>query len=187
MTLQNRSINYIIRIEPTQQDMITAEGTREHDGFQVANEGDTVTVKLGNLPKGYDKVTVYSDTGKKCKLLQDENGDYYLVVPRGGGVLLSLRFQRTAYVKATFNPNGGTIGGKEGPIVKTVVKNTAITLPQPDEREGYLFAGWFAGAEGPDAEGWVEPDADDPRLLAGGAQFQMTEDTCFTAIWKAAE
>ena len=183
-------IQYIIRVEPTQASMIRLLGTTEQDGYQVAHEGDTVVVKL-NIPNGYMLNGVFGDVPKECKLLKDGNGDYFLVVPRGGGVFISLDLQRIYVgkktVKATFYPNGGTVEGKDSPFTIEVVKDTEITLPQPDEREGYTFAGWYAGNNGPDTTNWKEPDANDPGLLQGGTQYKMEKNTCFTAIWKKAE
>ena len=182
-------VQYIIRIEPTQSNMIRTIGTTEQDGYLVANEDDTVIVKL-SIPSDCELLGVTGDVSKETQLLQDENGDYYLVVPRGGGVFLSLNLQRKhydTYVKATFYPNGGAVAGNEGKFSKSVVQYTRINLPVPQEREGYSFAGWYASDIGPESAGWKEPDADDPILLPGKAEYVMKKDTCFTAIWKKAE
>jgi hypothetical protein len=42
-------------------------------------------VKL-DVPDGYELTGVYADADKTVALTQDENGSYYLTVPRGGGI-----------------------------------------------------------------------------------------------------
>ena len=180
-----KQIQYIIRIEPTQKHMISTLGTRDQDGYQVANEGDTVTLKL-SIPAGYVVDGAYGDVDKQIQLVKDANGDYYLIVPRGGGVLLSLKMHRAAArtVKLTFNPNGGTVGGSSAPYTVTAYLNKEVTLPTPDEREGYDFLGWFGADYGTDDERWTEPDEDSPSIQKGGATFKAEADTTFTAVWK---
>ncbi|MER2183452.1 MAG: hypothetical protein ABTA22_08000 [Clostridia bacterium] len=46
-----------------------------------------------NIPEGYEISTV---SGEKATVLRDENGNYYLEVPRGGGVLLTLKVNKKA-------------------------------------------------------------------------------------------
>ncbi len=179
-------VQYIIRIEPTQADMIRTIGTTEQDGYLVAHENDTVTIKL-NIPYGYNLLGVTGDVPRECQLLKDENGDYYLVVPRGGGVFISLNLRHKGYAKASFYLNGGTIDGTGDMFTKNVIKGSSINLPTPDEREGYSFAGWYASENGPDSENWQEPDTDESNLLPGATKYKMDEDMTFTAVWKSKE
>ena len=53
--------------------------------LDVAGETEKVYVKL-DVPAGYELVGVYADAEKTVALNQDENGSYYLTVPRGGGI-----------------------------------------------------------------------------------------------------
>ena len=84
-------IQYIIRIEPTQKDIITTNGTFDYEGYTVAHESDTVTMKV-EVPDGYELTGAFNGTNTKAALLKNDEGDYYLVVPRGGGVMLSVEF-----------------------------------------------------------------------------------------------
>ncbi|MCR5235641.1 MAG: hypothetical protein K6E34_00385 [Lachnospiraceae bacterium] len=53
--------------------------------LDVAGEGEIVYVKL-DVPAGYQLAGVYADSARTVALTQDENGSYYLTVPRGGGI-----------------------------------------------------------------------------------------------------
>ena len=180
-----QQIQYIIRIEPTQVNYISTLGTIDYEGYKVANESDTVTLKL-NIPAGYVVDGAFGDVDQQIQLLKDDNGDYYLIVPRGGGVLLSLKMHRAAArtVKLTFNPNGGTVGGSSAPYTIKAYLNKEITLPIPDEREGYDFLGWFSADYGTDDERWSDPDENSPAIQKGGATFKAEGDMTFTAVWK---
>lgn len=87
-----KKIQYIIRIEPTQAEYITTQGTTAYEGYNVAGEGDTVTLKL-SIPAGRRVVNAFNGTDSKVSLLVDADGNYYLEVPRGGGVMLSLELE----------------------------------------------------------------------------------------------
>ena len=89
-------IQYIIKVEDTSKDYITTDGTKAFTAgngneYQVAHEGDKVLVKL-NIPEGKELVDAFWDAAKSQagRLLKDAEGNYYLEVPRGGGVLLSV-------------------------------------------------------------------------------------------------
>ena len=68
---------------------MTEEGTE----YQVANQGDRITLLKLDIPAGKQIAAAYwdKDRSESCKLLQDSaTGDYYLTVPKGGGVWLSI-------------------------------------------------------------------------------------------------
>ena len=88
-----KAVQYIIRVKADQQDLITAQGTTEYKGFNVAREGDTVTMLL-NIPEGYEITGAYGDVNQSVVLAKDENGRYYLTVPRGGAVELSVKLEK---------------------------------------------------------------------------------------------
>ena len=90
-----KQIQYIIKMEPNENATLYTEGTTEYEGYNVAHEGDTVILKV-NVADGYHIVNAYNGTDTKVELLRDENGDYYLVVPRGGAVLLSVTLEADA-------------------------------------------------------------------------------------------
>ena len=72
-----QSINYIIKITPSQQSMISLSGTTEKDGFQTAHMGDKVAMKV-NVPAGYQLTGAFGDKGETLPLKTDENGNYYM-------------------------------------------------------------------------------------------------------------
>ena len=86
------NILYIIRLEqPDQGGTLSLNGTTMSDGFEVAKEGDTVML-LATAADGYRLAAAYNGTGEKLPLVQDADGNYFLVVPKGGGVSLSAEF-----------------------------------------------------------------------------------------------
>ena len=94
-----KQIQYIIRIADNSMDYITTTGTTEYEGYHVAHEGDTITLKL-NIPEGKEIVEAYADAGQTVRLLKDADGNYYLIIPRGGGVELSLSLREIPVVSA---------------------------------------------------------------------------------------
>ena len=90
-------IQYIIKIDDSSAPYLAASGTKDFEAgngetYKVANEGDRVLVKLA-IPEGKELVGAYWDQKQTAagKLLMDPStGEYYVDVPRGGGVLLSL-------------------------------------------------------------------------------------------------
>lgn len=94
------NIMYIIKVEqPGEGGTITAvdengNALPKSFGFDVAHEGEKVMLKA-NLAEGYKIVAAYNGLGEKLPLLKDENGNYYIFVPKGGGVYLSVELEDT--------------------------------------------------------------------------------------------
>ena len=114
--LMERSIRYIIKVDASQTDNIQiANGTQEfsytspHDNntysYDVARAGTKVGVKLA-IPSGYHLKAAYSDAGRTINLLKDTNGSYYLIVPKGGGVLISMELEEVEQRKGKEENNG---------------------------------------------------------------------------------
>lgn len=197
-----KSIQYIIRIEPTQTNIISTAGTTDYEGYHVAKEGETVTLKL-NVPAGYRVVNAFNGATEKVQLLQDANGEYYLVVPRGGGVMLSVQLARIPRPtppdpdpdpeedeeKATesivvFNLNGGTLDGKTGSITVEARIGEKFELLGAPEREGYDFVGWNVQEVAQDDPEYKEP-GEDAEVKAAGAKIEITgAHVTVNAIWK---
>ena len=203
-----KSIQYIIKIEPTQTDIISTAGTTDYEGYLVAKEGETVTLKL-NVPAGYRIANAFNGTTEKVQLLKDENGDYYLVVPRGGGVMLSVQLVKIPRPtppkpdpdpdpdpdpeedeeKATesivvFNLNGGILDGKTGSIIVKARIGEMLELLGAPEREGYDFAGWNVQEVAQDDPAYKEP-GEDAEVKAAGTKIGITgEHVTVNAIWK---
>ncbi len=88
-------IRYIIKIEPSQEKLINLEGTEKSHGYNTAKEGETVTLKI-SVPDGYKLVGAYNGDGDKVPLKKDDHGNYYVVVPKAGGVYLSAEFEESS-------------------------------------------------------------------------------------------
>ncbi len=116
-----KSIHYIIKADPSQG--IEFKNTKEMtytapDGtvmrYNTAKESEQVVLKL-NIPSGYELKGVYKDLERTSILDKDADGNYYLLVPRGGGVYvnLSLAQYTDKYNKAMediSNSNNGPSG-----------------------------------------------------------------------------
>lgn len=88
-------IRYIIKIEPSQEKLINLEGTEQSHGYNTAKEGETVTLKI-SVPDGYKLIGAYNGDGDKVPLKKDDHGNYYVVVPKAGGVYLSAEFEENS-------------------------------------------------------------------------------------------
>ena len=88
-----KAVQYIIRVRTGQENVISTDGTTLYKNYNIAREGDRVTLKL-NIPDGYFISAAYGDAGQNAALVKDENGNYYLTVPRGGAVELSVKMEK---------------------------------------------------------------------------------------------
>ena len=92
-----KTINYIVKVEnPTAGGTISvtkADGSAldpiEGYEFGTARQDDKILLKV-NLEDGYRIVGAYNGD----ELLEGENGEYYLVIPKGGGVSLSVKLEK---------------------------------------------------------------------------------------------
>ena len=186
-----KEIQYIIRLEqPQSGGTLSTVGTFEYEGYTVAHEGDTVILKI-NLEPGYEIVDAYNGTDIQVSLLQDANGEYYLVVPRGGAVLLSVKLRKIVKKQAAaknctiiIDPNGGTMNGSTEPVIETVGRFQSITLPEATEKKGETFLGWYGTPFAATNANWKAPEADSDKLLPAGGSVKVTRDYFYTAVWK---
>ena len=98
------------------------------DTYQWAHEDDKILVKI-DLNDDYELNGVYGDEGQKLKLTKDENGNYYLVVPRGGGVFFTIDIDKkeqsssdsdsTATNKTAVEVSGTTINPLDNYLAQT--------------------------------------------------------------------
>lgn len=182
-----KTIQYIIKIDPTQTDIITADGTTKYEGYDVAHEGDTVTMKL-NIPAGYEIAGAYGDADQAVQLLKGADGNYYLVVPRGGGVMLSVKMRKIASAKLTravvsIDLNGGTLNGKtEGFEMKGWLEKK-FKMPGTPTKEGCTFLGWYATEVARTDPGWKAPTEGSSELIVGDGEIDLSGNTYVTAIW----
>ncbi len=126
------NIMYIIKLEqPKTGGSVSLDGTSKSHELDTAKEGETVTLKT-SLDEGYTIVGAYNGEKTKVALLQDANGDYYVVVPKGGGVSLSVEIsQKTAEASddETSESSSGTASDTPAYII-TVTDDTGVNPPQ---------------------------------------------------------
>ena len=100
-----KKINYIIKTEKPAGGNIKAmyansKALSKSHGYDVAHEGEKVILKAD---AGYQITAAYNGKDKKTALSKDANGDYYLVVPKGGGVYLSAKVKKVPTKTVTVN------------------------------------------------------------------------------------
>ena len=82
-----KTINYIIRIKDP--DIISLPGLTKGKYGYTALEGDKVRVRL-DIPDGCELEHIYWDEDKELEAYRGEDGYWYVVIPKGGGVVLSV-------------------------------------------------------------------------------------------------
>ena len=177
-----QEIQYIIKVEQPELGELWTDGTYDYEGYNVAHQGDEVTLKV-NLPFGYRVKNAFNGTDTKVKLGRNSKGQYYLTVPRGGGVMLSVTLERVPSV-ITYYPEGGTINGSTDPyVVRSVLTNAPKLLDAP-EWEGHTFLYWNIQTVKKDNEKWVAPNpASDTQYNPGDRYYLKNEVVTVTAVW----
>ena len=95
-----KQIRYIIRVNQTEgadlratdadgNPLATVTGLNGK-ALEYAYEGDKVLLKV-DVNDRYRLDAAYGDDGQKLELVKDDNGNYYINVPRNGGVSFSVR------------------------------------------------------------------------------------------------
>ncbi len=186
------SIMYIIRVEQPEEGG-TLKPVREDGsdldqshGKPVAKEGETVLMKV-DLASGYRVTGAYSVDGQELNIFE-QNGQYFVEVPKGGGVWIGARLERGGdggdwypgaawtngiqYVDVKFEFNGGHRLASlfTGPVVKRVPVGTSVVLIDAPVKEGTDFLGWIS-------------DKEDVTVTKPGQNFRAMEDVVFTASW----
>ncbi len=89
-----KQVQYIIKVDPNLSNAhVDLDGTTKFTDFtgeeyDVAHEDDKVVIKI-SADSGYQITGAFNGEGKEETLLRDSDGNYYIVVPRGGGVYLT--------------------------------------------------------------------------------------------------
>ena len=185
-----KEIQYIIRVQPNDHATLTAEGTTDYEGYQVAHEDDKVVLKIDIQP-GYQLEGAFGNADQNIELKRDDEGNYYLVVPRGGGVLLGVKLSKILPAKkkltVTFDPNGGVLRGSTEPFTTSVEKDGTLTLPEAPENDGSVFLGWYCTPYSAQDPRWSAPEAGSDELKPAGAEVTVTDTVFYTAVWQANE
>lgn len=110
-----KTIDYILKIDKNTDGTVKFVDSRkkeitDHDGitsdYNVAHAFETVSVKL-NVPDGYYVVAAYSDEAQRTSLRRDRHGEYFLTVPKGGGVMVSLKMAPIVKTDGGDSDDGG--------------------------------------------------------------------------------
>ena len=137
-----KSIQYIIKMEqPEKGGTLSIDGVTTSHDLDVAREGEKVLLKV-DLEEGFKITGAYNGLGEKVALVLDDDGNYYVIVPRGGGVYLSVTLDLESYKVVFEDEDGNPLEEKEVPYGET----PTYTGPKPtkEETEGYTyeFEGW---------------------------------------------
>jgi hypothetical protein len=108
-----KTINYIIKLEEDPNARLRAQDT--------AHEGDKVILKV-DVKDGYELTGAYNGVDGKVPLVKDTNGDWYVIVPKGGGIYLSVELKK----KEESNNNNDKKDDNNN-IVKSVSTGTYAT------------------------------------------------------------
>lgn len=87
-----KNLQYIIRVTSRNDEIIEADAA-EYRGYQVAREGDTVRIRI-TPPDGSEVAEVFGNEERSLKLERNADGSYILVIPRGGGVDISVTLRK---------------------------------------------------------------------------------------------
>ena len=141
-----KNINYIIK---TEQPLVGAvlkamnaigEALETSHGQDVALEGEKVLLKV-DLEEGYRIVKAYNGLDEKTELLQDENGDYYVIVPKGGAVYLSAEVSNE-YTVIFANDDDTVLQETEMEYGSTPSYDGETPEKESTAQYDYFFVGW---------------------------------------------
>ena len=121
-----KTINYIIKIKDPRY--ISLPNLKKGKFGYTAHEGDVLLVRV-DVPDGYDLDHLYWDEDKELELIRGKDGNYYVEVPLGGGVILSLDLDEEddgPVVKAAYA--GPATGDKEELMLWIAIMLTAFGL-----------------------------------------------------------
>ncbi|MBP3239723.1 MAG: hypothetical protein J6M92_04155, partial [Oribacterium sp.] len=106
-----KTINYIINVESTTVDGASLAVNKEKysNGFWTGKEAEKVYLKL-DIPSGYEVDEFYNGKGAALvNVVKDSSGNYYLEVPRGGGVDIGVKLKAaSSNTENNDTPSGGS-------------------------------------------------------------------------------
>lgn len=130
-----RSINYIIKIEPAQKDVFAVNQ-------ETAKEGESVAVKV-TIPDGFLLSGAYTDAGQSVELLKDDAGNYYVIMPKGGGVYLNAKLDEIRPAPPSDpepeEPSAVTLNVTDGAIVSVDNIENAYVLNLSGRQKSMTF------------------------------------------------
>lgn len=127
-----KNINYIIKIDGSNLDVNKA---KDSHGLYTAKQDEEVFLKV-DIPSGYTLDHFYNAEGAaNVSVLQDSSGNYYLKVPRGGGVYVGVKLKQTD--TATSGDNSGSTNDSTDNSPAGSPTDNSSTNTQTDSRTSY--------------------------------------------------
>ena len=96
-TTAEKYINYIIKVDDvaTSGGKLAVDKTPDSNGLYTGKQGESVYLKV-TVPSGYAVDSFYNvKDATNVNVVQDSSGNYYLVVPRGGGVYVGVKLKES--------------------------------------------------------------------------------------------
>ena len=114
---------------------------KSHD-YEYALKDDKVILKI-EPEEGYKIVGAFNGMNKEEALLMDSDGNYYIIVPNGGGVYLSVEFDLKSY-NVIFQDDDETTVLQEGTVKhgETPAYNGETPTKPETAQYTYTFTGW---------------------------------------------
>lgn len=142
-----KTIKYIIKVEqPTEGATLAAKNAQgenleqSHD-YDIAYEGDKVLLKV-DLEPGYKILAAYNGDGEKQPLIMDSDGNYYINVPKGGGVYLSVSLEKEKYEIKFVDDDDTELQKEELEYGDTPVFKGQEPTKESTAQFDYEFIGW---------------------------------------------
>ena len=161
---------------------------QESCGFDIAYEGDKLYVNV-DTERNYEVVNIYNGLDKTDSLSTDEDGKYYIVVPKGGGIYISAElkfvtddltitaddatkeYDGTALTKDSYTSSGLA----EGDTIESVTINGSRT--EAGESDNVPSAAKIIDASGQDVTSYYNITYKKGKLTVTAAQApDLTDD-----------
>ena len=143
-----KKIKYIIKVEQPESGTVSVtdqngEALEQSHEVDVANENQKVLLKV-DLPEGKKLLAAYNGEGEKEPLLIDDDGNYYIQVPRGGGVYLSVEVGDVGekYNVKFVNDDGTELQSDELEYGATPAYTGETPVKAETDDYKYVFVGW---------------------------------------------
>ena len=143
-----KKIKYIIKVEQPETGTVSVtdengESLETSHDVEVANENQKVLLKV-ELPEGKKLLAAYNGEGEKEPLLIDGDGNYYVQVPRGGGVYLSVEIGDVGekFSVKFVNEDGSELQSDELEYGETPAYTGETPVKAETDDYKYVFVGW---------------------------------------------
>ncbi|MBP5490677.1 MAG: hypothetical protein J6Y10_08785 [Lachnospiraceae bacterium] len=142
-----KQIMYIVNVEkPDEGGSIKAvdkdgKSLSQSYDFDVAHEGDKI-ILAADLDEGYEIAAAYNGVDEKKELSKDEDGNYYIIVPKGGGIYLSVELKKIEYTVKFTDEDGTELQSTSVPYGDKPSYAGETPTKAADNQYTYTFAGW---------------------------------------------